>query len=56
VHRILNDSGILDDYVVPYYDVLHIQGREYLAEDITEFARERGGGMIVYHETTLEIC
>jgi hypothetical protein len=42
VYQVLNDSGILDDYILPYYDVLHTQGREYLVEDITGFVNERG--------------
>lgn len=42
VYKILNKTGILDDYVIGCYDVLHTQGKEYLVEDITEFAREKG--------------
>ncbi len=42
VYKILNKTGILDDYVIKCYDVLHTQGKEYLVEDITEFAREKG--------------
>ena len=38
----LNESGILDNYIVPCYDVLHTQGRQYLVDDITEFAKEKG--------------
>ena len=42
VYQVLNESGILDDYIVPFYDVLHTQGQQYLVEDITSFAKERG--------------
>lgn len=42
VYRILNESGILDDYVIRCYDVLHTQGKAYLVEDITDYAREKG--------------
>ena len=42
VYKILNTTGILDDYIIAGYDMLHTQGKEYLMEDITEFARERG--------------
>lgn len=42
VYRILNESGIIDDYVIRCYDVLHTQGKEYLVEDITDYAREKG--------------
>lgn len=42
VHDILNSTGILDDYIIKCYDVLHTLGKEYLVEDITEFVREKG--------------
>lgn len=42
VYKVLNSSGILDGYIIEAYDVLHSLGKEYLIEDITEFAKERG--------------
>lgn len=42
VYKILNDTGIMDDYILPCYDVLHTQGKSYLIDDISEFVRERG--------------
>ena len=42
VYEILNTTGILDDYIIKYYDVLHTLGKEYLVEDITELVREKG--------------
>ena len=42
VYRILNSTGILDNYIIKCYDVLHTQGKEYLVEDITDFVREKG--------------
>ena len=42
VYDILNSTGILDDYIIKFYDVLHTLGKEYLVEDITEFVREKG--------------
>lgn len=42
VYEILNTIGILDDYIIKCYDVLHTLGKEYLVEDITEFVREKG--------------
>lgn len=42
VYKILNTTGILDNYIIPYYDVLHTQGKEYLVEDLTDYAREKG--------------
>lgn len=42
VYEILNTTGILDDYIIKCYDVLHTLGKEYLVEDITDFVREKG--------------
>lgn len=42
VYEILNTTGILDDYIIKCYDVLHTLGKEYLVEDIIEFVREKG--------------
>ena len=42
VYKILNTTGILDNYIIKCYDVLHTQGKEYLVEDITDYVREKG--------------
>ena len=42
VYQILNSTGILDNYIIKCYDVLHTLGKEYLIEDITDFVREKG--------------
>ena len=42
VYKILNTTGILDNYVIKGYDMLHTLGKEYLVEDITDFVREKG--------------
>ena len=41
-YKILNDTHILDDYVIKCYDTLHTQGARSIVEDITELAREKG--------------
>ena len=33
-------SNILDDYVLPSYDSLHTQDKEYIVNDIIEYMRE----------------
>ena len=35
-------SDILNGYIVPEYDVLHTQSREYIVDDIVEVMKERG--------------
>lgn len=42
VYRRLMSSGILYDYIVPSYDVLHTFGSRYLVEDLTEYMKEKG--------------
>ena len=43
VYRALSgDDGILSQYIVPSYDVLHTQGKEYIVDDILEVMKERG--------------
>lgn len=42
VYSVLNESGILDDYIIKFYDVLHTLGEKYLVEDITGFVKDRG--------------
>ncbi len=36
------DSDILNNYIVPCYDVLHTQGKEYIVNDILDFANKKG--------------
>ena len=35
-------SNILNGYIVPEYEVLHTQSREYLVDDLLGVMRERG--------------
>lgn len=37
VYEIVNKTGILDDYIIRFYDVLHTMGEQYLVNDITDF-------------------
>ena len=42
IYEILKDSGVLYGYVVPLYDILHTQGKEYIIEDIRDVMNEKG--------------
>ena len=42
VYKRLKDSGILYDYIVPSYDVLHTFSLRYLMEDLIGYMREKG--------------
>lgn len=35
-------SDILRDYIIPEYEVLHTQSKEYIVNDIIELMKERG--------------
>lgn len=36
------ESNILYDYIIPLYDVLHTQSKEYIVDDILTVMKERG--------------
>jgi hypothetical protein len=36
------DSHLLDDYIIPSYDSLHTQGKDYIINDIIDYMREEG--------------
>lgn len=42
IYRRLKVSGILDEYIVPSYDVLHTFSSRYLMEDLTDYMKEKG--------------
>ena len=42
VYRRLKRSGILYDYIVPSYDVLHTFSSRYLMEDLIDYMKEKG--------------
>ena len=35
-------SDILNDYIVPEYEILHTQSREYIVNDLLDVMKERG--------------
>lgn len=35
-------SDILDSYILPCYDVLHAQGKDYIVDDILDVMAQRG--------------
>lgn len=43
VYKMLTeDSAILYDYIVPEYEMLHTQSKEYIVNDIVGFMKEKG--------------
>ena len=42
VYNILHNSGCIDVYLVPNFDMLHTQGTEYVVDEIREYLNVRG--------------
>ncbi len=42
VYRILENSGCIQSYLVPHYDVLHTQSSRYVMDDIQIYLQQRG--------------
>lgn len=41
-HALADESDILNGYIVPCFEALHSQSKEYIVEDIISCMRERG--------------
>lgn len=43
VYKALTDkSNILDSYIIPEYEVLHTQSKDYIVDDIISLMKEKG--------------
>ena len=42
VYSALRSSGVLNEYIIPCYDVLHTFSKEYIVQDLTEVLKEKG--------------
>lgn len=42
VYHKLQSAGIISDYIVPCYDVLHTFSKEYIVEELVEYMKKRG--------------
>lgn len=42
VYKAMKESGCLDEYLIPNYDVLHTQSTDYVVHDISEYLKNRG--------------
>lgn len=41
VFKILNSSGLLHSYIIPSYEALHTQSKQYIVDEIVSVMRER---------------
>ncbi len=42
VYHKLQSAGIISDYIVPCYDVLHSFSKEYIVEDLVAYMKKKG--------------
>ncbi len=42
VYNMLRSSGILSEYIIPCYDVLHTFGKEYIMDDLVDMLKKKG--------------
>ena len=42
IYHILDKTKCIEEYLVPFFDVLHTMGVEALVDDITEYVEKRG--------------
>lgn len=41
-HALADESDILNGYIVPCFEALHSQSKEYIVEDIISYMQEKG--------------
>ena len=41
VFNILNESGLLNSYILPSYEALHTQSKQYIVDEIISALKER---------------
>ena len=54
IYSRLEKSGILYDYIIPSYDVLHTFSERYLMLDLAEYMKEKGALSDICLEDILE--
>lgn len=42
VYKILKESGCINLYLVPHYEILHTQSSDYIMNDIQMYLQKRG--------------
>ncbi len=42
VYHSMKNGGIIDDYIVPCYDVLHTFSKEYIVDDLVSLMQKKG--------------
>ena len=45
IYKVLESTNCINEYLVPFYDVLHTMGTEMIAEDVKKFVKNRGSSL-----------
>ena len=45
IYKKLKSTGIIEDYLIGAYDVLHTFSLEYVAEDVIELMKKKGNAL-----------
>ena len=45
VYRVMDQTGCISEYLVPFYDVLHTMSSQSVVEDVIEYVNSRGGSL-----------
>ena len=49
VYKVLHDTGCIQKYLVPFYDVLHTMGTESIMRDVEQYLTIRGFNLCQKH-------
>ena len=41
-YHCMNNAGVISDYIVPCYDVLHSFSKEFIVDDIIDYMKKKG--------------
>ncbi len=42
VYREMKETGCIDQFLVPHYEILHTQSSDYVVDDVHEYLKLRG--------------
>ncbi len=42
IYQKMKNSGIISNYIIPCYDILHSFSKEYIIEDLIEYMKRKG--------------
>ena len=45
VYKVLHDTGCIQKYLVPFYDILHTMGTESIINDVQTYLSQRGASL-----------